>query len=173
MKLFKTRTMRLAGVAGAAFLAAGLAMAQPGPMHGHGGPGGPGMGIEQVLADIKAQLNLNTAQQSQWDAIAAQHKAAHESARTAMQSVHAAMTAELAKAEPDLAAVAAAADAAEATARAGRTQVRDQWLRLYATFTPDQKTVVRTALQTRMAKMESFRAKMQQRMQSRQSGAGS
>ena len=78
-----------------------------------------------------------------------------------MEQVHAALTAELAKAEPDFAAVAAAADAAQANGQALRKQVRDEWLKLYATFTPAQKVIVRDAVKARVARMEDFRDKMQ------------
>ena len=73
------------------------------------------------------------------------------------------MNAELAKAEPDLAAVASVADDVQASNSALRKQVRSTWLALYATFTPDQKAIVRDALKQRIAQMESFRQKMQQR----------
>jgi hypothetical protein len=63
-----------------------------------------------MLAQAKAQLNLNTSQQQRWDAVAAQAKAGHETARANFAQVNAALQAELAKTEPDLAAVAATAD---------------------------------------------------------------
>ena len=175
----KTRTARLAAVMAGALIALGshAALAQPGPgygphgggMHGAGGPhGGPGgMSIEGTLAAVKSQLNLNTSQQVMWDNAAAATKTARDAGRTAMQQVHATLTAELAKPEPDLAAVAAAGDAAQATAQTARKQVRDQWLALYATFTPAQKAVVRDALKARVDRMASFRAKMQERWANR------
>jgi protein CpxP len=170
MTIIKARTLRWAGIAGAALFAAGLAVAQPGPMHAHGGPG---PGIEGVLSQLKDKLNLNTAQQDQWETIRTQGKAAFEAARTARQNLHTAMQAELAKPEPNLAAMAALADKAEADARAARNKVRDQWLQLYTnTFTSEQKAVVRAALQDHMAKMDSFRAKMIERLHSHSPAAG-
>lgn len=174
--LMKTRNARWTAVMAGALIALGshAAFAQPaGPGYGphgahgggHGGPGG--MSIEGALASVKSQLNLNTSQQVMWDNAAAATKAARETGRTSMQQVHAALTAELAKAEPDLAAVAAASDAAHANGQALRKQVRDQWLGLYATFTPAQKAVVRDALKARVSRMESFRARMQERMANR------
>ncbi|MFO1412552.1 MAG: periplasmic heavy metal sensor [Burkholderiales bacterium] len=178
----KTRnTLTLALVTSALFaLGAQGALAQPagpgagfgGPgAHGMGGPGGPGghggMSIEGALASVKSQLNLNTSQQVMWDNAAAATKAARDAGRAAMQQVQATMNAELAKAEPDLAAVAAAGDAAHANAQTLRKQVRDQWLALYATFTPAQKAVVRDALKARADRMETFRARMQERMSNR------
>lgn len=164
-------SLRLAAVAAATVLAlTGVAaLAQSGPMHTHGGPPGGGIEIERVLGAVKGQLNLNTSQQLMWDNAVAQTKAAHTSGRANMQKVHDALTAELGKPEPDLAAVAAIADSSQTSNQTLRHTVRDQWLQLYGTFTPEQKAVVRTALLTRVARMDAMREKMQQRMQ----GSGS
>jgi len=156
---------RLAAVAAAAvFALAGFAAtAQPaGPGHGpHGG-----IGIEHLLQGLKGQLNLNTSQQLQWDNAVAQTTAAHAAGRASMQKVHDALTAELAKPEPDLAAVAAVADSTQTSNQTLRQGVRNQWLQIYATFTPDQKAVVRDALAKRLARMDSMHEKMRERMQS-------
>jgi Spy/CpxP family protein refolding chaperone len=75
------------------------------------------------------------------------------------------MSAELAKAEPDLAAMAALADSMHATNQSLRQGVRTQWLQIYATFSPEQKAVVRDALSKQMARMESIGARMREHMQ--------
>jgi protein CpxP len=171
----KSRIPRWTGVMAAALLALGshAALAQPGgPGGGHHGHGRGGFEIEHVLAQVKAQLNLNTQQQATWDAALAHSKAARQNARAAMESVHAALTAELAKPEPNFAAVAAQADAAQASAQAARRQVRDEWLALYATFSPAQKAVVRDVVKARVERMEAFREKMKERFQQRQGGNG-
>ena len=154
----------------AALLAVGshVAAAQPGPGHGQS----HGFAIEQVLASLKAQLNLNTSQQVMFDNAVANSKAARASARGSMEQVHAALNAELAKAEPDFAAVAAVADQAQANNQAVRKQLRNEWLSLYATFSPAQKAVVRDAVKARVARMESFREKMKEHFQSRPGSAG-
>ena len=162
------RTPRLAAFAAAALMActAPAAFAQPGgagPAHGpHGG--GPGFGIESFLSSVKAELNLNTSQQVMWDNAVAQTRAAREAGRGAMDRVRASLNAELAKAEPDFAAVGAVGDAAQASQQAQRRLARDEWLKLYATFSPPQKAIVRDAAKAKMAKMETFRARMQERM---------
>jgi periplasmic protein CpxP/Spy len=138
----------------------GAALAQPG--HHHGGPG-QGPDFVHVFMALKSQLNLNTSQQAMWDAAVAQSKSARDAGRANFDKVRTAMTAELAKPEPDLAAVAAVADDAQAANTALRKQIRGQWLALYATFTPDQKAVVKDALNKRVARMEKFREKMMQR----------
>ena len=144
--------------------------APPGPhKHGHGAPGDM---IGQLIMHAKAQLNLNTSQQQQFDAAVASTKAARQQGMTLHQSVKTALTAELAKTEPDLGAVAAASDNAQAQGDALRKQVRAQWLALYATFTPDQKAVVKSLIQQRMAQAEAMHAEMQQRWQNGAGAAG-
>ena len=152
-------TKRFATVAALLLLSAsgGSALAQRGH-HGHRG-GDASFGI----AALKDQLNLNTSQQAMWDNAVAQTKAARDSGRANMQKVKDAMDAELAKAEPDLSAVASFADDVQASNAALRKQVRNTWLAVYATFTPDQKAIVRDALKQRIARMESLRQKMLER----------
>ncbi|HLX30992.1 MAG TPA: periplasmic heavy metal sensor [Casimicrobiaceae bacterium] len=148
---------RIAAMAAAALIGfAGAASAQA-MHHGHGGD------FIMSIVKLKSQLNLNTSQQTMWDNAVAAGKAARTTARTNMQNVHDALTAELAKSEPDLASVAAASDKAQQANAALHTQVRDAWLALYATFTPDQKAVVKNAISQRLAKMEQLKQKMQAR----------
>ena len=166
-----TRIAKWSGVMAAALLAVGVqgALAQPGGGPGHGRHG-QGLAIEQVLASVKGQLNLNTSQQVMWDNNVALTKSARGSGRTNFQNAHALLNAELAKPEPDFAAIAAATDAAQANNQTLRKQVRDEWLKLYATFSPAQKGVVRDAVKARVARMETFHEKMKERMQSRSQG---
>ena len=155
---------RVAAVAAAALIGiSGIAAAQPqarnhGP-HGHQGGGD----FISAIAGLKTELNLNTSQQAMWDNAVAAGKAARDNARASHQQLRNTVTAELAKAEPDLAAVAAASDAARDAAAASHRQVRAAWLNLYSTFTPDQKAVVKNAIQQRLTRMEQFREKMKQR----------
>lgn len=165
----KRETSRLATFAAAAVMAlsGAVAMAQPagGQPHGPGHGPGAGMEIERVLGAVKDKLNLNTSQQLMWDSAAAQTKAARVAGRADMQKIHDAMSAALATPAPDLAAVAAVADSVHADRQAVRRSVRDQWLQIYATFSPEQKVVVRDALAQQLARMESFGAKMREHMQ--------
>ena len=150
---------RIAAVAAVALIGiTGVAEAQQ--HHGHRGAGGDFL---IGIAALKGQLNLNTSQQAMWDNAVAAGKAARDNARASHQQLRNTVTAELAKAEPDLAAVAAASDAARDAAAASHRQVRAAWLNLYSTFTPDQKAVVKNAIQQRLTRMEQFREKMKQR----------
>lgn len=165
-----------AAVASALTLGAGSALAQPvGGPHGPGphGPGAPDQMIGHLIESAKVQLSLNTSQQAMFDTAVANSKTAHESGRAIHQKVKDALTAELAKPEPDLAAVAAVADDAHAQGEALRKSMRSQWLALYASFTPEQKAVVRDLLTTRMANAESFRQKMHDRVKGFMGGKGS
>ena len=102
----------IAAVAMATALATGAALAQPvrGP-HGHGGPGGADVMIGRLIADARAELKLNTMQQAMFDTAVANGKLAREKARARQSKVRDTLQTELAKPEPNLAAVAAAADA--------------------------------------------------------------
>jgi Spy/CpxP family protein refolding chaperone len=152
---------RVAAVAAAALIGiSGAALAEP--HHGHRGHHGSGDFVSGIAA-LKSELNLNTSQQAMWDNAVAASKTARESARANMQKVHDALTAELAKPEPDLAAIAATSDDARNANAAVQRQVRDAWLNIYGTFTPEQKAVVKTAFQKRLARMSEMREKMQQR----------
>src|SRR3954464_15211327 len=124
------KRLAVASAAAVIWLSGAAALAQPGP-HGHHG-GDVAFGIPA----LKGQLNLNTSQQTMWDNAVAQTKAARDTGRANMQKIKDAMTAELAKAEPHLAAVAAIADDVQAGNTALRKQVRNAWLSVYATFSP-------------------------------------
>jgi len=152
---------RVAAIAAAALIGiSGIAAAQPQPRH-HGPHGHHGGGdFISAIAGLKSELNLNTSQQAMWDNAVAAGKAARENARAERQKIRATLDAELAKAEPDLAAVAAAADGVRNAGATAHRQVRDAWLALYGTFTPDQKTVVKNVLKDKLARMDAFRQKM-------------
>jgi len=63
-------------------------------------------------------------------------------------------------------------DNAQAQGQALRKSVRAQWLALYATFSPDQKAIVKQMVQARMAKAESFHEKMKERFKGRSGASG-
>lgn len=149
----------------AALLAlAGAAAYAQGPEGRHGRGGAQ---IEQVIAQLKDRLALDSAQQVMWDNAIASTKAARQAGRSEHERLLAAVKAELAKPEPDLAAVASLADQVQAAGMSLRQQVRGEWLKLYATFTPAQKLVVRDRLVERMERFEHFRAKMKERFDRR------
>jgi len=162
-----------ATVAAAMTIGAATVLAQPGwGPHGPGphGAGAPDQMFGQLIEGAKAQLNLNTSQQVMFDAAVANSEAAFAAGRALHQRVSDTTTEELAKPEPDLAKIAATADDVQQQAIELRKSVRSQWLALYATFTPEQKTVVKGLLQQRMANAESFRQRMQDRFKAYHGG---
>lgn len=151
---------RLAIAAVATFLGAGIAAVAAQPMHGPGYDGGD---VAAAIAHAKSLLSLDTSQQTMWDSAVAASKSARTTIRANRDNVRAVLNTELAKPEPDLAAVAAAADHAQTQAIALRHQARAAWLSLYGTFTPDQKAVVKTQIQNRLARIDRWHAKMLER----------
>ena len=136
-----------------ALLTAALAAvpsAQAQPMHG----GSP----LAMLGKMKSQLNLNTSQAQQFDAVVAQAKAARDSARANFAQVKTALQAEMAKPEPDFAAVATIADGVHQQNAALRKQVRDAWLALYANFSPEQKGLARDTIKAGLDRFAARRA---------------
>ena len=115
--------------------------------------------IGHLIAHAKSRLNLNTMQQGMFDTAIADSKAAREAGRALHEKVKATLQAELAK-------VAAASDTAVDQGRDKRKAIRAEWLALYATFTVEQKAVVKELLQKRLAHAESFRQKMHEHMHS-------
>ena len=107
-----------------------------------------------VLQKIQGKLNLNTSQS----------KTAHDAIRANFQQLRAATQAELAKSDPDLAALASLSDQLQQQNIAQRKQARAAWLALYGTFSADQKTTVKDAINARMAGMDAFRQRMQKRL---------
>jgi Spy/CpxP family protein refolding chaperone len=150
------QAVRVAVIGAGLLVLAGSVVAQP---HMHRGPGD----VAMAIAAVKGQLNLDTSQQQMWDNAIAASRNARQATRANFASLHDAAAAELAKAEPDLAALAAMGDDVQARNVAQRRTAREAWLALYATLTPDQKVVVRDVLRQKMARMERVREKFQQR----------
>ena len=152
----KKLLLAIAAAAGISAVASHALAQAPGPHHGHGDP-------IAMIAALKDKLNLNTSQQQQWDSVIAQTQAARQAARAGFDQLKAAMQAELAKTEPDLASLAAQADAIHQQNATARKSVRDGWLALYATFSAEQKGVVRDAIVAKLARLEQVRAHLKER----------
>jgi Spy/CpxP family protein refolding chaperone len=174
----RARRLALATTAALAMAcAATVAYAEPGGGMRHGMHGMHGVApidqlVPQLLEEAKASLNLNTSQQALWDSVVAQGATARDQGRANRQQVKNAIKLELAKPEPDLAAIADIADSVQQQNRSLRQKVRTQWLALYATFSSEQKAIVRDLLQQRLARAESFRERMHERMRNALRPAG-
>lgn len=145
-------------LATAGLTAVGFCAFAQGPHHHDGGD------LIGMIQGFHDQLGLNTSQQQQWDAAVAATQAAHQAALAGMQQLKAATQAELAKPEPDLASLAAQADALRQQNAPTRQAARDAWLALYASLNAQQKGIVRDAITAKLARMEQFRAQMRQRL---------
>jgi Spy/CpxP family protein refolding chaperone len=160
---------RPVAVASALLLAATLAVAGSGHAAGPQGHAGPphaaGGLVEHVMAGLKDRLALDSSQLQMFETARAGTQAARDQGMAQRQDVRARMEAELAKGEPDLAAIAALFEGVEDQGRAARRQVRDQWLKLYANLRPDQKGIVRDTLRQRVAQMDGMRDHGRQRGQ--------
>ena len=171
-----TTIRRPAAAASALLFAAALAFAASGhaagPHGAKGAAGGPPAGgmVEHVIAQLKDKLALDSSQLQMYEAARAQTLAARDQAMAQRQDIRARVDAELAKSEPDLAAISAAFEGVEDQARASRRQVRDQWLRLYANLRADQKVIVRDAIRERMAQADGARERFREKMQQRKAG---
>jgi len=121
-------------------------------------------GVHAVDSEAtRATSNAVAASAPSSDAARAQTLAARDRMVAGRNDVRAKVEAELAKPDPDLAAVAALFEAAEEQGRALRHQTRDQWLKLYASLRADQKLVVRDELKARFDRMETMRERMKER----------
>jgi len=144
-------------VASLSFLACGVDAA-----FAHGAQNARAPYIEHI-AKIKDRLALDTSQQLLWDQAFAQSLAARETARGGGVRLRDTMRMEIAKTEPDLARIAALADEVQANTQAARRRARDEWLGLYATLAPDQKTIVRDLVKKRLERFARFAAHRRER----------
>ncbi|MDA8109064.1 MAG: periplasmic heavy metal sensor [Betaproteobacteria bacterium] len=106
---------------------------------------------------IRDALRLSPQQQQAWQAIRARQEAQRAARRQTWSEVRQALQAELAKPEPDLARVAALRDRASERNLQARKEIEDMRLKLYATFSPEQKAVVKDFLKARLARAEHWR----------------
>src|SRR5688572_10771894 len=118
------------------------ASADPGFGHGHHGHGRGGVSIDRLLAQAAEKLNLDSSQQQQLNIARQQSKFAREQMRANTQRLKQKVDAELARSEPDLAAIAAVADEAQGLNRQLRSEARNEWLRLYSILSSSQKMMV-------------------------------
>ena len=158
---------RPAAIASAMLLAATLAVAgtsrAEGPHHGpSGGPAAGGL-IENTIASLRDRLSLDSSQQQMFEQARVQTIAARDQALAQRKDVRARIDAELAKNDPDLAAVSALVEGTGEQGQAARRAARDQWLKLYANLRPDQKLVVRDAIRERLAHADGMRDQFRQK----------
>ncbi len=137
----------------AATLAAGLgvnlsyAAAGQAGAAGHFRAGGsPFAGLEK----IHAKLQLTAAQEAAWQEAVSLGASIDGQVQSLHQQARANASTELAKAQPDLAALAQQSDATHQQLATLHKQVRDKWLAVYATLSADQKSQVADFLRQRL-----------------------
>jgi Spy/CpxP family protein refolding chaperone len=150
-------SMALGSMAAVAAPASGTTPAANTPMtqdqHAHGAWGHGGHRHERFRAQMEklhTDLHLNAQQEQAWQRIRTNQRHLRQQMRAHRREVAGVMRAELAKAHPDLARVAAAQDHGQARLMAARKAVRNEMLAFYQHLSPQQQTVVRDFLRQRM-----------------------
>jgi hypothetical protein len=154
----------LALTAGFAAAQTGMAGASVGPLGAHaGGPaahagkGAHDAHIGKRLEAIKAQLNLNGAQDAQFaTAKAASEKAIAAGKAARIQMAQTGKT-ELSKADPDLANLLLSREAAQDAAHAERRAATVEWAKFLSLLNAEQKQVVKSQLIDRMQRAQAMR----------------
>lgn len=170
--MYKTTSRLLAIAAASLALTVGVASADAQtPPPPPGGPGGPGFlfGAKK----LHDKLNLNAAQEKQWQTALDTMKQNGE----AMRKSHEQMKQQFdsMKNQPilDLNAMHAAREQAEQQNHQLREQTEQAWLDFYNGLNDQQKTTVSTALKEHFAKMEQRHEKMHQRWEQHHKGGAS
>lgn len=120
--------------------------------------------ILKRLEKAHGELKLNTAQDAMWQKVKKATQTSMREGRSARESIRAAAKAEMTKPEPDLRMLARQADEAVEAGQKRRREVRDQWLALYDTFTPEQKQVSTRLLREQMERLEKIGERFKERM---------
>lgn len=147
----------------ASILAAPAIALTPLPAAAHGaGMGHPGMGF--FSQSVHDRLQLTPDQETRWQAIRAAAKTLREQRKQGFRQLRQLLHTELANPEPDLARVAQFKDQMEDRNLQAARALQSRMLDLYATMNPGQKAIVKTAIQTRMAKMHQRMQEMRKLM---------
>jgi Spy/CpxP family protein refolding chaperone len=123
----------------------------------HQGGMHPGM----IFSDkLHQQLNLTGEQETQWQALKAQHDTIHKQMRDAHMQTRAAVKAEMDKAQPDLVAVSNMMEAAQDKDIATKKAFHKDALKFYTSLSPDRQAIVVGEIKGMMGKMHEMREKM-------------
>lgn len=132
-------------------------------------PDGAGRGDRELLPlrEIHDKLHLSAAQEKTWQQLADKTQALRISGREQRKEIKSQLDQELNRAQPDLARISALSDKTMDEQTAKRRALRDDWLKLYTQFSPEQKAVVKDAIKAKFARFESFREKIRQHRESK------
>lgn len=168
------KTSRILAVAASSLaLSLGIAYAaQPGgPMEGPGGHGGWHGHFMKELTQLHGQLNLNAAQEKQWQAALDTMKQSHDAERANREQMKQQFKSMQQQPILDLNAMHAAHQKVEQQDAQLREQTANAWLTFYNGLNDQQKTTVSTALKQRFAKMEQRHEKMRERWEQHRGAA--
>jgi Spy/CpxP family protein refolding chaperone len=152
-----SKTLKISLLAAALVFGSGALHAA---MGGHGLDGGHFM---NRLGKIHDQLKLNPQQEAVWKQAEEKSRETMKQMRDSHGKTREAMKQELAKSDPDFAAVAKLADESQESGFKARRETRDLWLKLYAELSPEQKTVAKDFMRERMTRSDGMRGKFKQR----------
>ncbi|MGH8772341.1 MAG: Spy/CpxP family protein refolding chaperone [Pyrinomonadaceae bacterium] len=110
-------------------------------------------------AKLKADLNLNPAQDFAWQQIAEKRAALHQERRADRVALKETMKQELAKSEPDFARIVRQRQQVQEQSLKSRSELDDMQIKLYESFNTEQKAVMRDAMKARLQRMEQWREK--------------
>lgn len=110
-------------------------------------------------AKLKADLKLNPAQDFAWQQIADRSAALHKERRADRMQLSEMLKQELAKPEPDFVRIAQQKQQIEERSLQARNELRDMQLGFYTSLNPEQKSIIKDALQGHLARMEKWREK--------------
>ncbi|MBZ0104947.1 MAG: periplasmic heavy metal sensor [Sulfuricella denitrificans] len=104
------------------------------------------------LQAIHDKLKLDDTKEKTWQGLVQKMHDMREAGRNEHQESRAQLKQEMDKDNPDFAALAARSDRIADERTAARRHVRDEWLKLYETFSPAQKIIVRDEIKARLEK---------------------
>ncbi|MBA2351453.1 MAG: Spy/CpxP family protein refolding chaperone [Burkholderiales bacterium] len=145
----------------AALFSAGIAIAAPERSEPHAAKSGEHHVRHHAerWAKLKADLKLNPGQDFAWQQIADKKAVLHKERRADRKQFGESLKQELAKAEPDFARVAQLKQQMEEKGLQARNELRDMQFGFYSGLNPEQKAIIKDALQGHIARMEKWREK--------------
>ncbi len=142
----------------AALLSAGIAVAVPDRPEPRGKSGEHhAQHHAERWAKLKAELKLNPEQDLAWQQIADKSAVLHKERRADKKQFNEALKEELAKPEADLVRVAQLKQQMEEKGLQARNEIRDMQLGFYTSLDPQQKSIIKDALQGHITRMEKWR----------------
>lgn len=146
----------------AALLSANIAIAAPDrPEHSvvkpHEHHGHHGRHHAERWAKLKAELQLNPAQDFAWQQVADRSAALHKERRADRMQLGEMLKQELVKPEPDFARIAQQKQQMEERSLQARNEIRDMQLGFYTSLNPEQKSIIKDAMQRHLTRMEKWR----------------